>query len=120
MKHVVDIGRWSVGFRSVLFVVVAGLALMSPGGSFLRPVMGQDEPKADAAAPAGAAAEEPAAAAEALEQLLYAVAADSVAGHDGDQPAGAWEALDDAMTAEDHPQYRYRRLMEALARLPMM
>jgi len=40
MKHVVDIGRWSVGFRSVLFVVVAGLALMSPGGCFVSSVLG--------------------------------------------------------------------------------
>jgi biopolymer transport protein ExbB len=54
-------------------VVVAGLALMSPGGSFLRPVMGQDEPKADAAAPAGAAAEEPAAAADAAAPAAPAV-----------------------------------------------
>ena len=63
MKHFVDIGRWSAGYRSVLFVLLAGFVLMYPGGSFLQPVMGQDEPKADAA-PA-AAAEEPAAGAAA-------------------------------------------------------
>lgn len=63
MKHFVDIGRWSAGYRSVLFVLLAGFVLMYPGGSFLQPVMGQDEPKADAA-PA-AAADEPAAGAAA-------------------------------------------------------
>ena len=43
-------------------------------------------------------------------------------GLDGDQPADAWAALDDAMTAEDHPQFRYRQLTARLgldpARLP--
>ena len=74
MKHFVDIGRWSAGYRSVLFVLLAGFVLMYPGGSFLQPVMGQDEPKADAAAPAGAAAEEPAAAADAAAPAADAAA----------------------------------------------
>ncbi len=35
-------------------------------------------------------------------------------GYDFDMPAGVWEAMGDAMTAEDHPQFRYRRLMDVL------
>lgn len=35
-------------------------------------------------------------------------------GFDFDQPADTWSALDDAMTAEDHPQYRFRRVMQML------
>jgi len=35
-------------------------------------------------------------------------------GFDFDMPAGTWAALDDAMAAEDHPQYRFRRLLGAL------
>ncbi len=36
-------------------------------------------------------------------------------GYDFDQPDAVWAGMDDALTAEDHPQYRFRRLMEALA-----
>ncbi|MEL6523003.1 MAG: double-strand break repair protein AddB [Pseudomonadota bacterium] len=32
-------------------------------------------------------------------------------GYDFDQPAGVWSALGDAMSGEDHPQYRFRQLM---------
>lgn len=35
-------------------------------------------------------------------------------GFDFDQPDSVWAALDDAMTSEDHPQYRFRRLMDQL------
>jgi ATP-dependent helicase/nuclease subunit B len=35
-------------------------------------------------------------------------------GYDFDQPDPVWAGMDDALTAEDHPQYRYRRLMESL------
>ncbi|SMX47150.1 double-strand break repair protein AddB [Actibacterium lipolyticum] len=35
-------------------------------------------------------------------------------GFDFDQPDVVWDALDDAMTAEDHPQFRFRKLMTAL------
>lgn len=35
-------------------------------------------------------------------------------GFDFDMPVAAWEALGDAGTAEDHPQYRFHRLMAAL------
>ncbi len=35
-------------------------------------------------------------------------------GFDFDQPAAVWEVLDDALTAEDHPQFRFRRLMNRL------
>ena len=37
-----------------------------------------------------------------------------VPGFDAVMPDGVWATMDDAMTAEDHPQYRFRRLMEAL------
>ena len=36
-------------------------------------------------------------------------------GYDFDQPDAVWAGMDDALTAEDHPQYRYRRLMDVLA-----
>ncbi|MES2665591.1 MAG: double-strand break repair protein AddB [Pseudomonadota bacterium] len=36
-------------------------------------------------------------------------------GFDFDMPAPVWDALSDAMTAEDHPQYRFRRVLQALA-----
>jgi ATP-dependent helicase/nuclease subunit B len=36
-------------------------------------------------------------------------------GFDFDLPAPVWAALDDALTAEDHPQYRYRLLLDRLA-----
>ncbi|WP_158965108.1 double-strand break repair protein AddB [Chachezhania sediminis] len=35
-------------------------------------------------------------------------------GYDFDQPAQVWDGMDDALTAEDHPQYRFRRLMDGL------
>ncbi len=35
-------------------------------------------------------------------------------GYDFDQPASVWAGMSDALTAEDHPQYRYCRLFEAL------
>lgn len=35
-------------------------------------------------------------------------------GFDFDMPAHVWDRMDDALTAEDHPQYRFRRLMDRL------
>lgn len=35
-------------------------------------------------------------------------------GFDFDAPEAVWQAMGDAMTAEDHPQFRYRRLMDDL------
>ncbi len=35
-------------------------------------------------------------------------------GFDADLPDAVWQAMDDALTAEDHPQYRFRKLMDAL------
>lgn len=35
-------------------------------------------------------------------------------GYDFDLPEHVWDGLGDAMTAEDHPQYRYRRLFDML------
>jgi len=35
-------------------------------------------------------------------------------GYDFDQPGAVWDALDRALTSEDHPQYRFRKLMDAL------
>ncbi len=35
-------------------------------------------------------------------------------GFDDAMPEAAWASLGDAMTAEDHPQYRFRRLLDAL------
>ena len=35
-------------------------------------------------------------------------------GFDFDMPTPVWEGLSDAMTAEDHPQYRFRRLMDEI------
>lgn len=35
-------------------------------------------------------------------------------GFDTDVPAQVWDSLADAMTAEDHPQYRFQRLMASL------
>lgn len=37
-----------------------------------------------------------------------------VPGYDFDQPSAVWDVLDDGITQEDHPQYRYHRLMEML------
>ncbi len=39
-------------------------------------------------------------------------------GYDFDTPAAVWSAMDDALTAEDHPQYRFRHLMDLLAITP--
>ena len=41
-----------------------------------------------------------------------------VPGFDTDLPDEVWRQMQDAMTAEDHPQFRYRRLMEALGAVP--
>ena len=35
-------------------------------------------------------------------------------GYDFDQPEAVWDSMSDALTAEDHPQYRFRRVMEGL------
>jgi double-strand break repair protein AddB len=35
-------------------------------------------------------------------------------GFDFDLPPEVWAGMDDALTAEDHPQYRFRRVMDAL------
>ncbi|MBC2836022.1 PD-(D/E)XK nuclease family protein [Paragemmobacter straminiformis] len=35
-------------------------------------------------------------------------------GFDFDMPPDVWDRMGDAMTAEDHPQFRYKRLMDAL------
>jgi double-strand break repair protein AddB len=35
-------------------------------------------------------------------------------GHDFDLPPEVWQGMDDALTAEDHPQFRTRRLMDLL------
>ncbi|MFN4157114.1 MAG: double-strand break repair protein AddB [Gemmobacter sp.] len=35
-------------------------------------------------------------------------------GFDFDLPAAVWAGMGDALTAEDHPQFRYRRLLDAL------
>jgi ATP-dependent helicase/nuclease subunit B len=35
-------------------------------------------------------------------------------GFDFDLPAPVWDSMADALTAEDHPQYRFRRVMEGL------
>lgn len=39
-------------------------------------------------------------------------------GHDFEMPTPVWDALGDALTAEDHPQYRTRRLLDRLALPP--
>ncbi|MFN3577228.1 MAG: double-strand break repair protein AddB, partial [Tabrizicola sp.] len=39
-------------------------------------------------------------------------------GHDFDLPYWVWEGMDDALTAEDHPQFRTRRLMDLLGFVP--
>ena len=41
-----------------------------------------------------------------------------VPGFDTDLPDGVWHDMRDAMTAEDHPQFRYRRLMAVLDASP--
>ncbi|NJS40548.1 MAG: double-strand break repair protein AddB, partial [Rhodobacteraceae bacterium] len=35
-------------------------------------------------------------------------------GFDFDLPPAVWASMDDALTAEDHPQYRFRRVMDGL------
>ncbi len=35
-------------------------------------------------------------------------------GYDFDQPHAVWDRLDEALTSEDHPQYRFRKLMREL------
>ncbi len=52
-------------------------------------------------------------------RLMQAVAARAdgmivLPGYDFDQPGHVWAGMSDALTAEDHPQYRYRRLFDAL------
>ena len=39
-------------------------------------------------------------------------------GFDTHMPAPVWDRLDDAMTGEDHPQFRFRRLMDRLSVTP--
>ena len=39
-------------------------------------------------------------------------------GFDFDLPAGVWAGMDDALTAEDHPQYRFHRLLAGLDMAP--
>ncbi|MFN3935944.1 MAG: PD-(D/E)XK nuclease family protein [Gemmobacter sp.] len=39
-------------------------------------------------------------------------------GFDFDMPANAWDALDNAFTAEDHPQFRHLRLLQRLDATP--
>jgi len=39
-------------------------------------------------------------------------------GYDFDLPLDVWSGMSDALTAEDHPQYRFRRLMDALDARP--
>jgi ATP-dependent helicase/nuclease subunit B len=39
-------------------------------------------------------------------------------GFDFETPSSVWQAMDDALTAEDHPQYRFRHLMDLLQIAP--
>lgn len=39
-------------------------------------------------------------------------------GYDFDMPVPIWQTMADSLTAEDHPQYRFRRLMEVLGLEP--
>lgn len=39
-------------------------------------------------------------------------------GHDFTMPIAVWDALDQALTAEDHPQYRTRRLLDLIGAQP--
>ncbi|MDB5658565.1 MAG: RecB family exonuclease-like protein [Cypionkella sp.] len=39
-------------------------------------------------------------------------------GFDFDTPSSVWQAMDDALTAEDHPQYRFRHLVDLLQITP--
>lgn len=59
----------------------------------------------------------------AILELMVAVArlpkgAVVLPGFDFDLPDRAWAAMDDALSAEDHPQYRFRRLMQRLDLTP--
>ena len=35
-------------------------------------------------------------------------------GFDFSMPTAVWDKLDDSLTSEDHPQYRFRKIMDAL------
>ncbi|WP_439153662.1 double-strand break repair protein AddB [Yoonia sp.] len=39
-------------------------------------------------------------------------------GFDNDLPDAVWQSMDDALTAEDHPQYRFRHLMDLIGFRP--
>lgn len=39
-------------------------------------------------------------------------------GYDFDLPTRVWDQMDDVLTAEDHPQFRFRRLMDGLGIVP--
>lgn len=39
-------------------------------------------------------------------------------GYDCDLPDQVWQSMDDVMTSEDHPQYRFRRLMDLIGFAP--
>lgn len=39
-------------------------------------------------------------------------------GYDAQMPHWVWDRLDDALTGEDHPQFRFRRLMDRLSTTP--
>lgn len=39
-------------------------------------------------------------------------------GYDFDLPTSVWDQMDDVLTAEDHPQFRFRRLMDGLGIAP--
>lgn len=39
-------------------------------------------------------------------------------GFDFDQPAAVWKTLEKALTAEDHPQYRFRKILDGLEMTP--
>lgn len=39
-------------------------------------------------------------------------------GYDTDMPSAVWHAMGDALEAEDHPQYRFRKLMDILSITP--
>ncbi|MCP4819265.1 MAG: double-strand break repair protein AddB [Shimia sp.] len=40
-------------------------------------------------------------------------------GYDTDMPASVWHAMGDALEAEDHPQFRFRKLMDNLSLAPV-
>ncbi len=39
-------------------------------------------------------------------------------GFDFDMPSAVWDSMDDTLTAEDHPQFRFRRVMDMLGCVP--